>query len=201
MIGSFGNWLLIFLINSTCTPESPLRLSSTTMSTPASDSFSTLAMSRPSSRTRPTGTAAPTSSCLLASREARGYSLHRLRSLRVIRAKSSPVSLTMGSFPTFALCMSSFAAASVVGSVFVTGSDVITVASSTCSSCSRSTSRDVTIPSSLSPRLPFAVTITVENPRSCLSFSTSPTVLVGFMHTGSRMKPFSKLFTFSTIFA
>mmetsp|Transcript_47090 Transcript_47090/g.102431 ORF Transcript_47090/g.102431 Transcript_47090/m.102431 type:complete len:295 (+) Transcript_47090:659-1543(+) len=201
IIGSFGNWLLIFLMSSTCTPESPLRLSRTTMSTPASDSFSTRAMSRPSSSTRPTGTAAPTRSCLLASREAWGYSLQRFRSLRVIRARSSPVSLTMGSFPTLALCISSFAAMRVVGSVLVTGLDVITVASSTCSSCSRSTSREVTIPSSLSPRLPLAVIMTVENPRSCLSLRTSPTVLVGFMHTGSRMKPFSKLFTFSTIFA
>lgn len=74
-----------------CPPPKP---TSTTTSTPACMSRSSLYLS--SSRVP---MAAPQSSCLRESLEARGYSLFFFRSVRAMMATSSSLSFTMGSLP------------------------------------------------------------------------------------------------------
>mmetsp|Transcript_113457 Transcript_113457/g.197037 ORF Transcript_113457/g.197037 Transcript_113457/m.197037 type:complete len:246 (+) Transcript_113457:1037-1774(+) len=150
-------------------------------------------------------TAAPTSSWLFLSRDARGKLCSFFRSDLLISATSSKESLTIGSFP-FLLALSVSCAASRLRPSLPTMSAalwVITV--ETFRPCSlggsRSMSRDVTMPRSWPPSLPVSVTGNPQKPFFFRRSSTSATVPSGVRTTGSSMKPWRNLLTLRTISA
>mmetsp|Transcript_10142 Transcript_10142/g.28679 ORF Transcript_10142/g.28679 Transcript_10142/m.28679 type:complete len:298 (+) Transcript_10142:593-1486(+) len=191
-----GNSCFIHRMMSCWKTLSPWLLSTTTASTPAETSART--------RSRSVGrvpTAAATMRQPLPSLVASGKSACFRRSVRATSATRRPVLVTMGSLPFLEDWMASLACASSTPSSAVTRSfnAVMTELTRTeVRSITKSVSRFVTRPRSLEPIFPFSVTGKPVKPHCLRSSSSSESSMVGWMQTGSMMKPLRYRFTFMT---
>mmetsp|Transcript_16856 Transcript_16856/g.26251 ORF Transcript_16856/g.26251 Transcript_16856/m.26251 type:complete len:269 (+) Transcript_16856:636-1442(+) len=123
----------------------------------------------------------PTSSCLAASRLARGKSRCFFRSLREISATSPPAPSTTGSLPFLDRCRTAFASfkSTPCGAVTNLSSGVMTAESGVVWSSTKSMSRLLTMPTNLAPISPFSVTGIPLYPYLNLISSTSAIVWFG----------------------